>query len=85
MKISEYPPGAFIFVVELKRKLQLSLVQRRFTGKSNIGKKLKGPITTDARECESIRKELELYMYPLDPGKHLEAIINVTSGQLAAE
>lgn len=46
---------------------------------------LKGRITTDARDRESIRKKLELCVDPLDPTKHPETIINIASGQLAAE
>ena len=46
---------------------------------------LKGQITTDARDCESIRKTIDICIDLLDPGKHPEAIINVASDQLAAE
>ena len=54
-------------------------------GQKRHKEELKGRITTDARDRESIRKKLELCIDPLDPCKHPEAIINVASGQLAAE
>ena len=46
----------------------------------SVKEELKGLITTEVWDCESIRKKLELCIYPLDPGKHLKAIINVANG-----
>ena len=45
----------------------------------------KGRITADARDRERIRKKLELCIDPLDPEKHPNEVINVASGQLAAQ
>ena len=54
-------------------------------GKKQHKEELKGPITTDVRDRESIRKKLDICIDSVDAGKHQEAIINFTSGQLAEE
>ena len=54
-------------------------------GQKQHKEELKGRITTNARDRESIKKKHDICIDLLDPGKSLEAIINVASGQLAAE
>ena len=57
----------------------------KLDGQKQHKEQLKGRITSDARDCESIRNTLDICIDSLDTGKHPEAIKNVASGQLAAE
>ena len=45
----------------------------------------KARMDSDARDRESLRKKIEIYIDPLDPKKHPQSIVNIATGQLAGE
>ena len=73
------------FCSPIEEEITNITIPKKADGQKQHKEELKGRITTDARDPESIRKKHDICIDSLDPGKHWEATINVASGQLAAE